>query len=226
MLPRAGHFRAARTSTMARPKNADKAATWNRIVSAARRELFETPPSTSDVSVRTVAASAGVGASTIQYYFPTKEELLEACLDDYYVALDLLVRELVELGAGAADDPGAFVEAAARRLYRFVVAERPQLMLRAATNAQRGALQPDRQGTYFDRLSEFFSPMFGISEAETRLTLQTMSFVMMHYAVLSEEDVRRLTGQGGEAGRRELEDHVVRVALRLVFPDPALRGSA
>jgi AcrR family transcriptional regulator len=203
---------------MARPKNADKAATWNRIVAAARRELFETPGGMPDVSVRSVAASAGVGAGTIQYYFPTKEGLLEACLDEYYLALDQLVRELAEIGAGASADPRAFVETAARRLYQFVVSERPQLMLRAATNAQRGALQPERQGKYFDDLSELLSPMFGISAAETRLTFQTMSFVMMQYAVLGEDDVARITGEGGEAGRRALEDHVVRVALRLVLP--------
>lgn len=206
---------------MARPKDADKAATWNRIVSAARRELFETPGGMPDVSVRQVAASAAVGVGTIQYYFPTKEELLEACLDEYYVALDLLIRELAVAGAGAAADPHAFIETAARRLYRFVLSERPQLMLRAVTNAQRGGLQPERQGAYFDRFSELLSPMLGIDAAETRLTIQTMSFVMMQYAVLGEDDVARIAGQGGEAGRHALEDHVVRVALRLVFPGQA-----
>lgn len=209
---------------MPRPKDADKATTWNRIVSAARRELFETPGGLPDVSVRQVATRAGVSLGTIQYYFPTKELLLEACLDDYYVALDLLVRELVSAAGGAGADPHTFVENAARRLYRFVLSERPQLMLRAVTNAQRGALQAERQGAYFDQLSTFLSPILGIDAAETRLTLQTMSFVMMQYAVLGEVDVVRIAGQGGEAGRRALEDHVVRAALRLVFPSPALRA--
>lgn len=207
---------------MARPKDADKAATWNRIVAAARRELFEAPGGVPDVSVRQVAARAAVGIGTIQYYFPTKEHLLEACLDDYYVAIDLLVRELVGVAAGAAADPRTFIETAARRLYRFVLAERPQLLLRAVTNAQRGGLQPERQGAYFGQLSELLSPMLGIDAAETRLTFQTMSFVMMQYAVLGEHDVVRIAGHGGEAGRRALEDHVVRVAVRLVFPGPAL----
>jgi len=206
-------------STMARPKDADKAATWNRIVAAARRELFDAPGGVPDGSVRQVAARADVGIGTIQYYFPTKEHLLEACLDDYYVALDLLVRELVGAAAGA--DPRAFIETAARRLYRFVLAERPQLLLRAVTNAQRGGLQPERQGEYFAQLSEFLSPMLGIDAAETRLTFQTMSFVMMQYAVLGEPDVVRIAGHGGEAGRRDIEDHVVRVAVRLVFPGAA-----
>ena len=174
------------------------------------------------MSVRQVAARADVGLGTIQYYFPTKELLLEACLDDYYVAIDLLIREIVGAAAGAAADPRAFIETAARRLYRFVLAERPHLLLRAVTNAQRGGLQPERQGEYFDQLSELLAPMLGIDAVETRLTFQTMSFVMMQYAVLGESDVVRIAGRGGEAGRRVLENHVVRVAVRLVFPDPSL----
>ena len=207
---------------MARPKDADKAATWSRIVSAARGELFETPGGLPDVSVRQVAAKAALSAGTIQYYFPTKEALLEACLDDYYDTLDLLIRELA--GAAAGTDPHTFVETAARRLYRFVLSERPQLILRARTNAQRGGLQPERQGEYFDQLSGSLSQMLGIDAAETRLTFQTMSFVMMQYAMLAEDDVVRIAGEGGEAGRSALEDHVVRVALRLVFPGPVRPG--
>ena len=42
---------------MARPKDADKAATWNRIVAAARRELFDAPGGVPDVSVRKVSIS-------------------------------------------------------------------------------------------------------------------------------------------------------------------------
>lgn len=203
---------------MARPKDADSAETWNRIVSAARRALFETPGGQPDVSVRQVAATAGVGVGTIQYYFPTKESLLEACLDEYYVALDLLVRELAGAAAGAAADPRTFMERAARRLYRFVLSERPHLMVRAMTNAQRGGLPPERRRPDLDQIGKLLSPMLGIDADETRLTIQTMSFVMMQYAVLGDDDVVRIAGQGGDAGRLLLEDHVVRVALRLVFP--------
>ena len=170
------------------------------------------------MSVRRVATLAGVGVGTIQYYFPTKESLLEACLDSYYAALDLLVRELAGAAAGAASDPRAFMELAARRLYRFVVSERASLKLRAITNAQRGGLPAERRALYPSGLIAALSPMLGIDATELELTIQTMSFVMMQYALLGEDDVVGITGHGGDVGRRALEDHVVRVALRLVFP--------
>jgi AcrR family transcriptional regulator len=205
---------------MARPKDADSAKTWNRIVDAARRELFETPGGQPDVSVRKVATLAGVGIGTIHYYFPTKESLLEACLDQYYAMLDVLVRELATAAAGAAADPHAFIEMAARRLYRFVVSERRSLKLRAITNAQRGGLPPERRGLYPGNLAAVLATMLGIDAAETELTIETMNFVMMQYAVLDEDEVVRITRQSGDVARRAIEDHVVRVALRLVFPAP------
>lgn len=201
---------------MARPKDADSAETWNRIVSAARRELFETPGGQTEVSMRQVAAAAGVGVGTIQYYFPTKESLLEACLDAYYLALDAIVREL-SAAAASAVDPRGFIEDAVRRLYRFVVSERPHLMVRAKTNAQRGGLPPERRGD-LQQLGRLLSPLLGIDSEETALTIQTMSAVMMQYAVLGDDDVVRTTGRSGAEGRRILEDHTVRVALRLAFP--------
>lgn len=203
---------------MARPKDADSEKTWNRIVDAARRELLESREQSPDVSMRQVAALAGVGTGTIQYYFPTKESLLEACLDAYYVALDLLVRDLAGAAAGAAADPRAFMEIAARRLYRFVLAERASLKLRAVTNAYRGGLPAERRSMYPRDLLTALAPMLGIDADELELTIQTMTFVMMQYALLGEDDIVALTGHGGEVGRRALEDHVVRVALRLVFP--------
>jgi AcrR family transcriptional regulator len=172
------------------------------------------------VSLRKVAALAGVGVGTIHYYFPSKESLLEACLDEYYAALDLLVRELAASAAGAASDPRAFIEVAARRLYRFVLAEHASLKLRAITNAQRGGLPAERRALYPSDLIACLAPMFGIDAAETELTIQTMTFVMMQYALLGEDDIVQITGHGGDVGRRTLEDHVVRVALRLVFPAP------
>ena len=120
----------------------------------------------------------------------------------------------------AASNPRAFMEVAARRLYRFVVSEHASLKLRAITNAQRGGLPAERRALYPSGLVAALSPMLGIDAPELELTIQTMTFVMMQYALLGEDDVVLITGQGGDVGRRTLEDHVVRVALRLVFPAP------
>jgi AcrR family transcriptional regulator len=82
------------------PKRVDHAARRHAIVEAllrvTRREGLQA------VSIRSVAAEAGVTASQVQYYFASKAELLSA-------ALDQLGRRVVERGVtlmqAAGDDP-------------------------------------------------------------------------------------------------------------------------
>ena len=56
--------------------------TRERIVAAAKRIVVA--GSGAKPSVRTVAAEAGVGASTLRYYFPTQRALLDAVLESVY----------------------------------------------------------------------------------------------------------------------------------------------
>ncbi|QGK69100.1 TetR family transcriptional regulator [Allosaccharopolyspora coralli] len=58
------------------------AATRERIIHAASEVLTEEPNALP--SVRTVASRAGVGASTLRYYFPTQRELLDAVLQQTF----------------------------------------------------------------------------------------------------------------------------------------------
>ncbi|MDC3959486.1 TetR/AcrR family transcriptional regulator [Polyangium jinanense] len=206
---------------MVRPKDACSEETWNRIVAAARHELVETDDGEVDVAVRQVATRAGVSLGTIHYYFPTKESLLEACLDTYYERLGALVVELAALATQT--DPRTLIEQAARRIYCFAVAERQSLKLRARLNAELGRLEPQRarhvRGPMLDGFASLIANMGGLDVAEARLTIQTMTGLIMHLALLADADLEQIAGAGGEAGRRIVEDHVARVALRLVFPN-------
>ncbi|MDI1446676.1 TetR/AcrR family transcriptional regulator [Polyangium sp. 6x1] len=206
---------------MVRPKDTCSEETWNRIVSAARQELVETDDGDVDVSVRQVATRAGVSLGTIHYYFPTKESLLEACLDTYYERFGALVVELAPLTTQT--DTRAGIEQAVRRIYCFAVAERQSLKLRAKLNAELGRLEPQRarhvRGPMLDGFASLIGNMGGLGVAEARLTIQTMTGVIMHLALLADADLEQIAGAGGEAGRRIVEDHVARVALRLVFPN-------
>ncbi|MDI3290564.1 TetR/AcrR family transcriptional regulator [Polyangium sp. 15x6] len=206
---------------MVRPKDACSEETWNRIVAAARHELVETDDGGVDVAVRQVAVRAGVSLGTIHYYFPTKESLLEACLDAYYARLGALVVELAPLATQ--NDTRAGIEQAARRIYRFAVMERQNLKLRARLNAELGHLEPQRarhvRGPMLDAFASLLGNMGGLDVAEARLTMQTMTGLIMHLALLADADLEQIAGAGGEAGRRIVEDHVARVALRLVFPN-------
>jgi AcrR family transcriptional regulator len=81
---------------MARPKNADSQDTWNRIIAAARQEPTHDEGGGLDGSMRQVALISGVSLGTTHHYFPTKESLLEGCLDACYAALRELAGELAE----------------------------------------------------------------------------------------------------------------------------------
>src|SRR5512132_998619 len=124
---------------MARPKNADSQDTWNRIIAATRQELTNGAAGSLDVSMRQVALTSGVSLGTIHYYFPTKESLLEACLDAYYIALrELAVEFAADLSQGTRENARQLLSESVRRLYRFVLSERARPRLLALTNTQRG----------------------------------------------------------------------------------------
>jgi AcrR family transcriptional regulator len=70
-----------------------------RLVASAR-ELFAR--SGVDVSVEEITRNAGVGMGTLYRHFPTKEELVDAVLEDAFA-------ELVEVAARSAANPDAWV---------------------------------------------------------------------------------------------------------------------
>jgi AcrR family transcriptional regulator len=209
---------------MARPKNADSQDTWNRIIAATRQELTNGAAGSLDVSMRQVALTSGVSLGTIHYYFATKESLLEACLDAYYIALrELAVEFAADLSQGTRENARQLLSESVRRLYRFALSERARLRLLALTNTQRGHYHPFRMAherePYLAWFSTILTRLVDIDEAEVRATFTTMNHVIMQYVLCGDDDLVMVVGVGGDEGRRRIEDHVVRVALRLTLND-------
>jgi AcrR family transcriptional regulator len=205
-----------------RPKNADSEDTWFRIVAAAREELVDDEQGGIDVSVRSVATNAGVSLGTIHYYFPTKESLLEACLDAYYEALGKVAAEVAtRIQSATRETAKEAIGEGVRSIYRFELSERARLRLRATNNAHRGRLHPDRhlhvRGPYLDTFTALLAPLVDADAEEIRLTFQTLTFSVMQYVLLSDEEIVQIAGKSGDEGRRVLEDHVVRVGTRMLF---------
>ena len=205
-----------------RPKNADSEDTWFRIVAAAREELVDDEQGGIDVSVRSVATNAGVSLGTIHYYFPTKESLLEACLDAYYEALGKVAAEVAtRIQSATRETAKEAIGEGVRSIYRFALSERARLRLRATNNAHRGRLHPDRhlhvRGPYLDTFTALLAPLVDADAEEIRLTFQTLTFSVMQYVLLSDEEIVQIAGKSGDEGRRVLEDHVVRVGTRMLF---------
>ncbi|MEM9187733.1 MAG: TetR family transcriptional regulator [Myxococcota bacterium] len=204
---------------MARPKDADSAATFDSIIVAALEVLAEAD-SPSKLSVRKVAARAEVSLGTIQYYFPTKDSLLEACLDGYYERLALLGQKIVAGATSPAADKAAYIEASVRELYRFVRRERVAVGLRMATNTTKGQLHPQRQaefmGSAIQAAATALTPFVDIEELDVRLSIQAMASILVRMALMSDTEIQHLTDLDGEEARNAIEDYVVRAAKRLV----------
>jgi AcrR family transcriptional regulator len=209
---------------MARPKDADAAATYDSIVRAALEVLGEVD-NPSKVSMRGVAVRAEVSLGTIQYHFANKDALLEACLDGYYERLGALAQELM----AAAHDPTApretFVAEAVRTMYRFVRHERAATVLRLVTTTAQGELNPTRQpefmGALISACAQALAPFADADDLDLRLSIQGMSVMLMRFALLSDGEITTVTGLDEDAARQAVEDYVVRAACRLVkAPEP------
>jgi len=205
---------------MGRPKDADSARTYDAIVAAAH-ELMSGEDAPTAPSLRAVARRSGFSPGTIQYYFESKEDLLEACLDRYYeqiasIAGELLAQPLLP------EHAGAIVEGGVRRLYRFLREHRGLLKLRLMTNARRGELHPRRQdefmGMLLDAAVKQAAPLIEVSPLDARLSIQAISAFIARYALLSDAEVERLTGLEGQAARDAVEDFVGRAGRRLIRP--------
>ncbi len=206
---------------MARPKDADSAETMAKVLDAALaivRDQGEPKPP----PLRQVAKRAGVSIGTIRYYFDTKDELLEACLDGYYERLAALGTRLVG-AAREATEPREFIEESTRELYRFIYSERNLAKLRVATNSARGELHPRRQrdfmGAFIQEASKALARFVEVDDLDTRLSIQAVSTTTVRFALLSDSERAWLTGiEDTDAAKQAVEDFVVRAARRLVRP--------
>ncbi len=207
---------------MARPANADSAETITRIISAALEELAQQEEPTAP-ALRAVAKRAGVGLGTIQYYFETKETLLEACLDGYHDRLATLAGSLtvsVQHADSPSTTPTQVVDAAVAALFAFARKERGLLRFRAASTFSRGELAPLRQRDFMGGLSELaaeaLAPHIGVPLLDARLAVHAMSAMIVRFALMSDAEVAWATGLRGEPAYEAMAAYVPRAARRLL----------
>ncbi len=204
---------------MARPKDADSAATYEAIIAAAL-ELLATVDKPSQLSMRRVAQEADVSLGTVQYHFPNKDALVEACLDGYHDRMNALAQGLIVAAADPDTRRDDFIAHAVRELYRFVRRERAAVALRLATNVAKGELAPERQepvmGALVTEAARALEPFVAVSELDVRLSIQAMATVVVRFAGLSDGEISALTELEGTAAREAIEEFCVRAGCRLV----------
>src|SRR5688572_24238262 len=101
---------------MARPVQADAALTRRRVLASALAMFAE--HGVDGVSIREIAAAAGVSLATVHHYFGSKEELYAACIDSMYEELVAMRPKLAaELGKGG--KPAELIDRIVRAAFRF-----------------------------------------------------------------------------------------------------------
>ncbi len=209
---------------MARPPNADSAKTVESIINAALAVIADSRRA-DDLSLRQVAVRAGVGLSTVQYYFATRDALLDACLEGYHQRLTALANELAaELGSGGRP-VHAVIDRSVREFYRFARREKTLIQLRVSTtltHREERTLARDELGAMIIReAARVLSPHTGASMLETRFAIHAMSALIVRSALASDVELRTITDQTAPASYQVVEDELVRAAVQLLAMDKA-----
>ena len=198
---------------MARREGSDSAGTVEQIL-AATRTLLDTR-GTGAVSIRAVAKLARVSSGTVTYYFPSREALLEGCLDRHHEWLE----EEIALRARQLAEGQLLVDVAAdtvRSIYRHMLTRKSSLRLRRLLTLERGELLPARRAFQRSPSLDAFARAWsdGAEELRARLVLQSITFLVTQYALLSDEESREVTGTDStDAARALIEDHLVAMLL-------------
>ncbi|MCA9665459.1 MAG: TetR/AcrR family transcriptional regulator [Myxococcales bacterium] len=95
------------------------------------------------LTMRRVAERSGLALGTVTHHFISRDELVEECLERFYLQLEQLRREF-EAEIEGESDPRALTEKAVRTLFRWAIKNRRLNRLRVITTATRGGLVPAR----------------------------------------------------------------------------------
>ena len=200
---------------MARPPQADSAATRQRILDAGSR-LFATA-GVDGCSVRELARDVGVSVATIHHHFGSKQGLHEACVGSMYDDLGSLQNVLMEL---LAENPDDVLETVIRRCWRFARDHQLQLRLLMREVVSAGGLDASRREAYMMPSlaigSQALGQLTGSPPETMRLVLQSSTNLLVRYALGNEQETRALTGLDGAAADQAIEDHLVWAILALV----------
>ena len=204
---------------MARPVNADAAATRKRILSSAMT-LFARQGG--QASVRTIAGNAGVSVGMVHHYFGSKDALYDACVEEMYAELSALQEQLMpSLMAGG--PVAVLLEQAVRDGFQFACAHRLAVRLLNRQVVEAGALSADRRMRFQEPFLALTSAAFahtGQSQTALRLSLQTLVMLIARYALSEPAELAFFVNDSTQDAAAAVEDHLVALAIHLLIRSP------
>jgi AcrR family transcriptional regulator len=197
---------------MGRPVNANSEETKERLLEAAG-ELFATQ-GIGSTSVREIAQKAGVNGALVSHYFGGKEGLYGECVESMYRQLSELQESLLPKILSAESLRSA-IELAVIDGFHLGRKNRNSLRLVMRHILDRGQLPKERfqsvQSPFLATIPALVAPHSMQSENELRWSIQSLVFLVVRYALSSDEELDRLNGGTGVA-LQATEEHLTRIA--------------
>lgn len=178
---------------MARPKDAEPAESYERIVAAAT-ELID-QEGAAKLSLRRVAERSGTSLGAVTYYFDNRGVLLEACLErTFNVISGLVVESAARIATGSPwqQEVDAFV----RALFRTSRRQRQLIHTRLLTTLEGGAVPRRRLEQQLLPMLEKTAMVFSGSPTNVplRLAANSVEVVVTRYALHTDEELQLISG--------------------------------
>ena len=203
---------------MARPVNADAAATRQRILSSALGLFSE--HGLAGVSIRQIASASRVSLAMVHHYYGSKDDLHEACIDSMYDELEDLRHEL-SAGLGDAANLSEVIDGAIRTTFRFARSHQVAARLLLQQVVASGQLDERRrkrfQEPFLDTTTRALSKLLGRPAKTLRLPLQSIVFLTARYGISADDELELFTGKKGSAAARAAEDHLIATARAVLL---------
>ncbi len=211
---------------MARPVNADPAATRRRVLESACALFAER--GLTGASVRDIARGAHVSLATVMHHFGNKEGLYQACIDAMYAELAQL-RAHLQGTVAECSSAAELVQQAVRQGFRFARRHRRAIRLLMREVISGGGLDAARRDAHMLPFlrdgSRVLAALTGRPAPHLRLLILSLQHLVVRYALAEADELVPVVGVGeavqgpdgstepDEATLHALEEHLCTIAL-------------
>ena len=201
---------------MARPTNANAVETRQRIIDAASNLFSE--KGRDGTSVREIAGMAKVNGAMISHYFGGKEGLYQDCIQALYAEISAGQTAFETALAGG----GSLTEIVVRTVeaaFLFAREKRGLIRLIMRHVLDRGELDPDRRALvllpFLETASQLLAPVSAKTPQELRISLQSLIFLTVRYALCTEEELALISGQS-ENPEQGITSHLITTSMSIL----------
>ena len=198
---------------MARPPKSNSKNSRNRIIEHAA--FLFAQKGVNGTSVRDIAQRSQINVAMVSHYFGGKDGLYRACIDEMYNEIAGSQNVILE---ALASHEGSFeekVQTIVSESYAFAREHRNAIRLVMRHVLDKGEIDPEKRSIFLLPFLEQATSIFATSEREEisiRLTLQSLIFLIVRYALSTDEELKMLVN-GKEDTNVSITRHLTQIAL-------------